>query len=88
MSLAGTVSYASSTRLEVQVQVAGSLRGAAGAPILRRTDGRVVGVLQTLSSGSNGIALARATPAEAIIPRIAEAEGATGKPLPLEGWGR
>jgi hypothetical protein len=62
----------------------GQTRGFTGSPILSRRTGRVVGVLQTVSVG-HSLALGRATPAEAIAPKLARANAAT-VPLPLDRW--
>jgi hypothetical protein len=85
VTLTGTVSYASATRLEVMLDAAGAARGVSGAPILARATGRAVGVVQTVTPGRGGGALVRATPAEAIAPKLADAERAT-KPLDYSGW--
>lgn len=82
--LDGTVTISNSTRMEVHFAPMGQTRGFTGSPILLRRTGRVVGVLQTVSV-TRSLALGRATPAEAIAPKLARANAAT-VPLPLDRW--
>ena len=84
VAIPGRVSYASSTRLEVELAAPGDTRGFAGAPILSLATGRAVGILQTIQV-SGGRALVRATPAEAVAPKLKQAEAA-GAPLPFSTW--
>jgi hypothetical protein len=80
----GKVTVATATRIEVQFEPIGQVRGFSGAPILSRRTGRLVGILQTATAGG-ALALGRATPAESIVAKLAEARAAT-MPLALETW--